>query len=144
VGGKSRIAAERAGVEIRRFEVIYELTDYVRELMEGSLAPDIKEEITGHVEVRRIFKSSKLGSIAGCYVLDGIVARDSKIRLLRDDKVIHTGRIGSLRREADDAREVREGFECGLLLKDYRDVREGDVVETFRQIEVKRTLDGVR
>ena len=144
VGGKARTAAERAGVEIRRFEVIYELIDYVRDLMEGSLAPELKEEITGHVEIRRIFKSSKLGSIAGCYVLDGIVARDSKVRLLRDDKVIHSGRIGSLKRESDDAREVREGFECGILLKDYRDVREGDIIETFRQVEVKRTLDGVR
>ena len=144
VGGKARVAAERAGVEIRRFEVIYELIDYVRDLMEGSLAPELKEEVTGHVEIRRIFKSSKLGSIAGCYVLDGIVARDSKVRLLRDDKVIHSGRIGSLKRESDDAREVREGFECGILLKDYRDVREGDIIETFRQVEVKRTLDGVR
>jgi len=144
VNGKARTAAERAGVEIRRFDVIYELVDHIRDLMEGSLAPDLNEEVTGHVEVRRLFKSSKVGVIAGCMVLDGSVFRDSKIRLLRDDQVVHTGLIGSLRRESDDAREVREGFECGIVLRDYRDVREGDVIEAFRVVEVKRTLDPVR
>ncbi len=143
VNGMARSAADRAGLEIRRFDVIYELVDHVRDLMEGSLAPEVQEEVTGHVEIRRLFKSSKVGLIAGCFVLDGLVARDSKARLLRDQKVIYTGAIASLRRESDDAREVREGFECGIVLRDYRDIREGDVIETFKHIEIKRTLDQV-
>jgi len=90
--------------------------------------------------VRRVFKSSKFGNISGCFVLDGSLFRSSQARLLRDSKVIYTGAIGSLRREKDDAREVREGFECGITLKDYDDVREGDVIEAFKVVEVKRTL----
>ena len=144
VNGMARTAAERAGLEIHRFDVIYELVDHVRDLMEGALAPEVQEEITGHVEIRRLFKSSKVGLIAGCFVLDGVVARDSKVRLLRDDKVVYTGGIASLRREADDAREVREGFECGIVLRDFRDIREGDVIETYKTVEIKRTLDQVR
>ena len=93
--------------------------------MMGQLAPDISEEITGHVEIRRIFKPPKIGNIAGCYVLDGKVTRDSKARLLRDDTVVWTGEIGTLRREADDAKEVREGFECGIVLRNYNDIQEG-------------------
>ena len=140
----ARTAAERAGIDIRRFDVIYELIDHVRDLMEGALAPAVEEEVTGHVEIRRLFKSSKVGLIAGCFVIDGIVARDSRVRLLRDNKVVYTGGLSSLRREKDEAREVREGFECGIVLRDYRDIREGDVIETFKTIEIKRTLDQVR
>ncbi len=140
VNGKARKEAERYGLEIRRYEVIYEFVDDMRNVMEGALAPEYQEEVTGHVEIRRLFKSSRVGLIAGCFVLDGIVRRNSKIRLLRDDKVIHTGEIGSLRREAEDTREVREGFECGIVLRDYRDIREGDVIETFGLKEIRRTL----
>ena len=124
-----------------RFEVIYELLDYVKGLMEGALAPEFVEEITGHVEIRRLFKSSKVGLIAGCYVLDGTISRDSRVRVLRDDQVVHTGPLASLRREADDAKTVREGFECGIVLKDYRDIREGDILEAFSMQEIKRTLE---
>jgi translation initiation factor IF-2 len=137
---KVRQAAERAGVEIKVYTVIYELLDDIKRLMEGSLAPEVKEEILGHVEIRRIFKSSKLGNIAGCYVLDGKVTRSSKIRLLRDEQVVHTGEVGTLRRESDDAKEVKEGFECGVVLKDYNDIKIGDVIEAYRLYEVKRTL----
>ena len=137
---KVRQTAERGGVDIKVYTVIYELLDDVRRLMEGELAPEYKEEVTSHVEVRRIFKSSKIGNIAGCFVLDGTINRSSKLRLLRDGQVVHTGEIASLRREKDDAKEVREGFECGILIKDYDDVRENDVIETFKIVEIKRTL----
>ncbi len=141
VAGKVRKEAERNHLSIRRYTVIYELLDELRDLMEGALAPDLEEEVTGHVEIRRIFRSSKIGSIAGCIVLDGVVNRNSKVRLLRDDSVIYTGEIGSLKREAQDAGEVREGFECGILLKNYGDVKEGDIIETFNVKEIKRKLE---
>lgn len=144
VNGKARTEAERAGLEIRRYEVIYELLDDLRAMMEGALAPEYVEEIKGHVEIRRLFKSSKIGLIAGCYVLDGTVNRNNKVRLMRDDQVVYTGSIGSLRREKDEAKEVREGFECGIVLKDYRDIREGDIIETFSMKEVKRTLESTK
>ncbi|MCP3883126.1 MAG: translation initiation factor IF-2, partial [Sulfitobacter sp.] len=141
VAGKIRKEAERNHLSIRRYNVIYELLDELRDLMEGALAPDLEEEVTGHVEIRRIFRSSKIGSIAGCIVLDGVVNRNSKVRLVRDDSVIYTGEIGSLKREAQDAGEVREGFECGILLKNYGDVKEGDIIETFSVKEIKRKLE---
>jgi len=140
IGAQARQAAERENVEIRTFNVLYEVIDYVHGLMEGRLAPEVSEEITAHVEIKRLFKSSKIGVIAGCQVLDGTIARDNRIRLLRDDTVVHTGYIGSLRRESDDAREVREGFECGIVLRNYNDIREGDIIEAFKVIETKRTL----
>jgi translation initiation factor IF-2 len=135
-----RQTAERQGVDIKLYEVIYEMLDDIRRLMEGELAPEIREEVTGHAEIRRVFKSSKLGNIAGCFILDGAIARSHRVRLMRDSQVVHTGAIGSLRRESDDAKEVREGFECGIVLKDYNDIREGDVIEAYRMFEVKRTL----
>lgn len=140
VNDKARVAAEREDLDIRHYSVIYEILDDLRAMMEGSLTPEVSEEITGHVEIRRLFKSSKLGLIAGCMVQDGTVKRSDRCRILRDGTVVHTGSIGSLRREADDAKEVREGFECGIVLKNYRDIREGDIVETFKTVETKRTL----
>jgi translation initiation factor IF-2 len=137
---KAKPALERHGVTMRYYEVIYELLDDVRKMMEGTLAPEVREEITGHAEIRRIFKSSKLGNIAGCVVVDGAIGRNDKVRLLRDGSVVHTGTMGTLRREKDDAKEVREGFECGVVLKDYSDIQEGDVIETFKLVEVKRTI----
>lgn len=140
VNPKARQAAERGGLTVRRYNVIYELLDDLRRVMEGALKPEFQEEIVGHVEIRRIFKSSKIGLIAGCMVLDGTVKRNSKVRLLRDEQIVYTGQIGSLRREKEEASEVRSGFECGVVLKDYRDIREGDIVEVFRMKEIKRTL----
>ncbi len=135
-----RAQAEHGGVEIKVYDVIYGLLDDVKRLMEGELAPEVREEVTGHAEIRRVFRSSKLGNIAGCFVTDGSVFRTSQVRLLRDAQVVHTGSVGSLRREKDDAREVREGFECGIVLRDFDDIREGDVIEAFKVVEVKRTL----
>ncbi len=140
-GAKARQAAEREGVEIRNFNVLYDVIDVIRSMMEGRLAPEVSEEVTGHVEIRRIFRSSKFGNIAGCMVLDGSIHRDSRIRLMRDDQVVFTGQLASLRRESDDAKEVREGFECGLVVRNYGDIREGDVIEAFKVVETKRTLE---
>jgi translation initiation factor IF-2 len=137
---KARPALERHGVTMHYYEVIYELLDDVRMMMEGTLAPEVKEEVTGHAEIRRIFRSSKIGNIGGCFVLDGTIGRNDRARLVRDGQVLHTGTIGTLRREKDDAKEVREGFECGIVLKDYSDIKEGDVIETYKLVEVKRTI----
>ena len=140
-GSKARQAAEREGVEIRNYNVLYDVIDTIHGMMEGRLAPEVSEEVSGHVEIRRIFRSSKVGNIAGCYVLDGTISRDNRVRLMRDDQVIFTGSLASLRREADDAKEVREGFECGIVIRNYNDIREGDVIESFKVIETKRTLE---
>jgi len=135
-----RQMAERSNVEIKIYDVLYDLLEDIKRLMEGELAPEVREEVTGHAEVRRVFKSSKFGNILGCFILDGSVFRSSQARLLRDSNVVYTGSVASLRREKDDVREVREGFECGITLKDFDDIREGDIVEAFKVVEIKRTL----
>jgi translation initiation factor IF-2 len=140
VNDKARVTAEREGVEIRRYEIIYELLDHMRDLMEGLLAPEMAQEITGHAEIRAVFKSSKVGNIAGCNVIDGSLFRDSKVRVQRGGKTIHEGALSSLRREKDDAKEVREGFDCGLTVRDFQDYELGDVLEAFRVVKKKRTL----
>ena len=140
IGSKARQAADREGVTIRTYNVLYDVIDTIRDLMEGRLAPEVSEAVTGHIEIKRIFRSSKIGNIAGCMVLDGTVNRDHKVRLMRDDQVIYTGTLASLKRESDDAKEVREGFECGLVLRNYNDIREGDIVEAYKIVETKRTL----
>ena len=140
VNPKARQAAERGGLVVRRYGVIYELLDDLRRVMEGALKPEFEEEIMGHVEIRRLFKSSKIGLIAGCMVIDGTVKRSSKVRLIRDGSVVYTGQIGSLRREKEEANEVRSGFECGIVLKDFRDIRLDDVIEAYRMKEIKRSL----
>jgi translation initiation factor IF-2 len=137
---KARLAAEREGVRISYYEVLYQLLDDVRDLMEGMLAPEMVEEITGHVEVRALFKSSKIGIIAGCHVTDGSVFRDSRVRVTREGKLVHTGPLGSLRREKDDVKEVREGFDCGIVVRDFPEPMVGDVLEAFRVNKVRRTL----
>ena len=137
---KARQTADREGVEIRSYQVLYEVLSDVRDLMEGRLAPDLEEEIVGHAEVRRVFGSSRFGNIAGCIVLDGTIARDNKIRLLRDGKVAWRGELSSIRREKDDVREIREGFECGILLRNFNDLHEGDILDAFKVVEIKRTL----
>jgi translation initiation factor IF-2 len=140
VNDKAREAAERDGVQIRHYEILYEVLDDVRELMEGTLAPEIVEEVTGHVEIRALFKSSKVGIIAGSHVTDGSIFRDSRVRVTRGGKVLHTGGLASLRREKDDVKEVREGFDCGIVVRDFQDVQPGDVLEAYRVVKVKRKL----
>ena len=137
----ARGMAEEKGVSIRVYDVIYRVKDEIERALVGMLKPREKEVVMGHTEVRRIFKISRYGSIAGCYVLDGAVARNHRIRLVRDGAVIHQGRLDSLRREKNDVREVREGFECGMHIDGYDDIKVGDVIETFRVEQIARTLD---
>ena len=132
--------AEANEVDLRYYNIIYEAVDEVRAAMSGMLSPEKREEILGLVEIRQVFHVSKVGNIAGCMVLEGVVRRGSKVRLLRDNTVIWTGELDSLKRFKDDVREVKEGFECGLSLKNYNDIKEGDVVEVFEVKEVARTL----
>ena len=141
INGKARQEAKTAKLQILRFNIIYEMLDALRDMMEGALAPDLQEEVTGHAEIKRIFKSSRIGAIAGCVVLDGTIARNSHVRLMRDDVVVYHGDLASLKREAEDTREVREGFECGIVLRDFRDIKEGDILEAYAVREVKRYLD---
>ena len=140
VASRARQAADREGIDIQNYQVLYEVLDDVHDLMEGRLSPEFTEEVRGHAHIKRVFKSSKFGNIAGCSVLDGKINRNDKVRLLRDDQVIWTGELASVRREKEEVRDVREGFECGLLLKNYNDIREDDIIEAFVINEVKRTL----
>ncbi len=136
----ARDAAKRDGVDIRYYSIIYELIDDIKNLLSGLLKPNISEKITGNVEIREVFSISKVGNIAGCMVKDGIISRSSKIRLLRDNVVIHTGSISSLKRFKDEVNEVKSGFECGVMLDNYLDIKIGDVIETFDEIKTDREL----
>jgi translation initiation factor IF-2 len=136
----ARKLAETNGVDIRYHNIIYDAVDEVKAALSGMLTPDKKEEIIGMVEIRQVFNVSKVGAIAGCMVLDGIVRRNSRVRLLRDNVVIWTGELDSLKRFKDDAKEVKGGFECGLSLKNNNDIKEGDQLEVFEVTEVARTL----
>ena len=138
--GDAYMAADREGVEIRGYSVIYRVLEELRAAMEGLLEPEEVEETVGTVEVRQIFKASRLGNIAGSYVTDGVVRRGAKVRLVRDGTVVYTGEIESLRRFNDDVREVASGFECGIVLRNYQDVKEGDVMEVFQTRQVEREL----
>ncbi|MGL5001972.1 MAG: translation initiation factor IF-2, partial [Casimicrobium sp.] len=136
----ARKAAESQDVQIRYYDIIYEAVDDVKNALGGLLAPEKKENTLGLVEIRQVFKISKVGSIAGCYVLEGIVKRNAMVRLLRDNVVIWTGELDSLKRFKDDVREVKENFECGLSLKNYNDIQELDRLEIYEIVEVQRTL----
>jgi translation initiation factor IF-2 len=138
--GDARSVAEREGVEIRHYAVIYRAIEELRDAMQGMLAPEEVEETLGTVEVRQTFRASRVGTIAGCHVLDGKVTRGSKVRLVRDGTVVYTGEIASLRRFNDDVREVSAGFDCGIVLRDFADIKEGDVLETYATRQVEREL----
>jgi translation initiation factor IF-2 len=138
--GDARAVAEREGVEIRHYSVIYRAIEELRSAMQGMLAPEEVEETLGSAEVRQIFRASRVGTIAGSHVLDGRITRGAKVRLVRDGTVIYTGEIASLRRFNEDVREVAAGFDCGIVLRDYADVKEGDVLETFATRQVEREL----
>jgi translation initiation factor IF-2 len=134
-----RQAAERQGIEIRLYRVIYQLTEEIEQALVGMLSPVATEAIIGEVEVRALFKASRVGTIAGCMVTSGLVRRGSNVRLFRDGTRIHETTVAALRRFKDDVREVTEGFECGVLLEGFNDLREGDVFEVFETREVERT-----
>jgi translation initiation factor IF-2 len=136
----ARKLAESNGVDIRYYDIIYDAVDELKLAMSGMLTPDKKEEVIGTAEIRQVFKVSKIGSIAGCMVTSGLVRRTSRLRLLRDNLVIFTGELDSLKRFKDDAKEVKEGFDCGLNIKNYNDIQEGDVLEFFEIREIARTL----
>jgi len=136
----ARKLAEHSGVDIRHYDVIYDAVDDVKAAINGMLAPERKEAVLGTVEVRNVFKISKVGTVAGCMVTDGLVRRGSQVRLIRDGVVIHTGELDSLKRFKEDVREVKSGFECGLSLKSFNDVQVGDHLEVFEVVEVARTI----
>lgn len=138
---RAQMLADREGVEIRRYNIIYEVTDHIRLALQGLLRPERVEVSTGRAIVLRTFNISRFGTIAGCRVLNGTISRDSRVHLIRDQKVLNDYRIGSLKREKDDAREVRDGMECGIRLEGFNDVKEGDLLEAYRVDEIKRTLD---
>ncbi|MFV0663142.1 translation initiation factor IF-2 [Denitromonas sp.] len=137
---KARGLAENFGVDLRYYNIIYDAVDEVKAALSGMLSPEKREEVIGTVEVRQVFTVSKIGTIAGCYVLDGIVKRGSKVRVLRNNVVIHTGELESLKRFKDDVKEVKAAFECGLSLKNFNDIQEGDHLEVFEVREVARSL----
>lgn len=141
---KIRDLAKNSGVEIRTYRIIYEVLDDVRSAMEGMLKPEIKENIIGNITVRKVFKISKVGTVAGSYVESGSVHRGDRVRLIRDDIVIKEGKIGSLRRLQDDVREVQNGYECGLTIENYSDYKEQDRIEVFEEIEVARKLSSTK
>ncbi len=140
--GDARAVAEREGVEIRHYAVIYRAIEELRDAMQGMLAPEEVEETTAIVEVRQLFRASRVGTIAGCHVVEGKVTRGSKVRLVRDGTVVYDGEIASLRRFNDDVREVNAGFECGIVLRDFADIKEGDVLEAYATRQVERELVG--
>ena len=135
--GKSRQQAEKEKVDIRLYRVIYQAIEDINAARVGLLSPDIVEEDTGIAEVRETFKVPKVGTIAGCYVKDGKVSRDAKVRVLRDNIVIHEGVVGSLQRFKDAVKEVQAGYECGMSIDKYNDIKEGDIFECFVMEEVK-------
>ena len=143
-GEQARIMADRSGVEIRLYRVIYEIMDDISKALENRLAPRIEENILGHVQVRQTFKLSRVGTVAGCYVADGVIRRSSQARLIREDVVVNDKlSLESLKRVKDDVREVKAGLECGIKLAGFDDIKVGDVIEAYEKVEVARTLSSV-
>lgn len=138
--GNARKIADKEEIDIRMYSIIYDAINDLKDAMEGMLSPDIKEEITGTAEIRETFKISKIGTIAGCMVTSGKILRESGIRLIREGVVVYTGELSSLKRFKDDAKEVAKGFDCGMQIKDYNDLKEGDVIESFIEVATKKKL----
>jgi translation initiation factor IF-2 len=138
--GNARMVAEKEEIDIRTYSIIYDAINDLKDAMEGMLSPEMKEEVTGNAEIRETFKISKIGTIAGCMVTSGKIFRNSQIRLIRDGVVIYTGELASLKRFKDDVKEVSKGYDCGLQVKNYNDVREGDIIEAFQEVAVKKKL----
>ncbi len=138
--GNARQIADKEEIDIRMYSIIYDAINDLKDAMEGMLSPEFKEEITGNAEIREIFKVSKIGSIAGCMVTNGKIFRNSGVRLIREGVVIYTGELSSLKRFKDDVKEVAKGYDCGMQIKNYNDIKEGDIIESFHEIAVKKTL----
>jgi translation initiation factor IF-2 len=136
----ARKLAEKEQIDIRLYSIIYDAINEVKDAMEGMLSPEMKEEIVANVEIREVFKITKVGSVAGCMVLDGKITRNNSIRVIRDGVVVYTGRLGSLKRFKDDVKEVTKGYECGLNIDNFNDIKVGDIVEAYEEVAVKKTL----
>ena len=138
--GNAKQLADKEEIDIRNYSIIYDAIDDLKDAMEGMLSPEMKEEISGTAEIREIFKVTKVGSIAGCMVTDGKIFRNSKIRLIREGVVIYTGELATLKRFKDDVKEVAKGYDCGMQIKNYNDIKEYDLIEAFQEVEVKKKL----
>ena len=136
----ARKLVQSSGVDVRYYTIIYDAVDEVKAALSGMLAPERKESVLGLVEVREVYRISKVGTVAGCYVLDGTIKRGAMVRVLRDNVVIHTGELDSLKRFKDDVKEVKSGFECGLSLKGFNELNVGDHLEVYEMVEVARSL----
>ncbi|MBO3115537.1 translation initiation factor IF-2 [Winogradskyella sp. DF17] len=138
--GNARAIADKEEIDIRTYSIIYDAINDLKDAMEGMLSPELKEEITGTAEIRETFKISKIGTIAGCMVTNGKIYRNSGVRIIRDGVVVFTGELTSLKRFKDDVKEVSKGYDCGMQIKNYNDIKEGDIIEAFQEVEVKKTL----
>ncbi|MEO9570708.1 MAG: translation initiation factor IF-2 [Polaribacter sp.] len=138
--GNARTIADKEEVDIRTYSIIYDAINDLKDAMEGMLSPEMKEEVTGNVEIREIYKISKVGNIAGCMVMSGKIQRDSNIRIIRDGIVVHDGTLTALKRFKDDVREVKKGFDCGIQIKNYNDIAQGDIIEAYTEVAVKKKL----
>jgi translation initiation factor IF-2 len=136
----ARKMAEHEEIDIRLYSVIYDAINEIKDAIEGMLAPEVKEQITGTAEILEVFKISKVGSIAGCIVREGKIKRNNSVRVIRDGIVVYTGELGSLKRFKDDVKEVTSGFECGMNVERFNDIKVGDFIEAFEEVEVKKKL----
>ena len=136
----ARKIAEKEDVDVNLYSIIYDAIEEVKSAMEGMLSAKIEEKVVCNVEVRETFKISKVGTIAGCYVTDGTISRNTMVRIIRDGIVVHTGELGSLKRFKDDVKEVKFGYECGLNIENYNDIKVGDIIEGYEEVEVKQKL----
>ena len=138
--GNARQVADKEEIDIRTYSIIYDAINDLKDAMEGMLSPEMREEITGTAEIRETFKISKIGTIAGCMVMSGKIFRNSNIRLIRDSVVVYTGTLTALKRFKDDAKEVAKGYDCGMQIKNYNDIKIDDVIEAFQEVAVKKKL----
>jgi translation initiation factor IF-2 len=137
---QAKAIAERESIDIRHYSVIYQAIDEIKAAMEGMLEPTVEEKVTGNIEIKEIFKITKIGTIAGCYVTDGKVTKTSKVRIIREGIVVHSGKLASLKRFKDDVKEVIHGQDCGLNIDNFNDIQVGDIIEAYEEIEIKRKL----
>jgi translation initiation factor IF-2 len=136
----ARKIADVEQIDIRLYSIIYKAIEEIQAAMEGMLAPEFQEKVVCNIEIREVFNITKVGTIAGCFVLDGKVNRNTKVRIIRDGIVVHDGELGSLKRFKDDVKEVNKGFECGLNIKNFNDIKAGDIIEGYELVEIKAKL----